>query len=139
MKGFLFFLIFVGALVGVLYFTGTFEFDPDKDAAEVRAAVDKPGMPWTQVVAVSKPRKWRIYNEKKQMIDGREIISYNPGPEVPFEGNNIAERLADGTLPGGFSFRYNFGGDAFEVKFDAAGQVEAVHDLITQKDLLDNR
>lgn len=136
----LFGLLLVGAaLFAALHYGGMFSYDPAAEAKQVRAAVDQPGASWTKVVAVQAPRKWCVWNETKKMVDGEELVTTKPGPEVPFDAKNLEQRLADGNLPAGFSFIYDFGGDRFAVKFDDAGNVEYVQDMKTMKDLLDNR
>jgi hypothetical protein len=139
MKVLLGLLVLAGALAAVLYYGGMFGFDPVQQAKDTRAAIT-PGMSWEKVAAISEPKRWRIYNEHKQTIEGEEIISYEPGPDVSFQGNNIAERLKEGSLRGGFEFRYDFHsqkGGAFIVKFDQNGDVEYVTDAPTLGTLLD--
>jgi hypothetical protein len=139
MKVLLGLLVVAGGLYAALHFGGMFSFDPIKQANDTKAGI-KVGMSWQAVnKAGYEPRKWRIYNTKKQTVEGHEIVMYVPGPEVPFEGNNIESRLKDGSLPGGFEYVYDFHagkGGAFNVKFDANGDVEGITDAITMGTLL---
>ncbi len=131
-------LLFAGALFALLYYTGMFEFNPAQQAADARAAV-KPGMSWDKVIgAVSPPKEYRIYVKKIKNIAGQQMEVLEPGPSLPFDRENLANRLADGSLPGGFDFTYVFSNsEAFTVHFDENGDVAHVSDSAIMKKLLD--
>ena len=140
MKFLLGLLVVCGGIGGVLFYSGSFSFDPVAQEKEARAAINV-GMHWDKVVdGAGEPRKWVAWRISKQRIGGQEIEIEEPGPEMKFDAESIRNRISDGTLPAGFALRYSFHegkGGVFSVKFDEYGDCQGIHDEMTMANLLD--
>jgi len=137
MKAILGLIVVLAAGGIILYYTaGYSSFDPSKQGRDHRAAIT-PGATWKQVVDINPPKKWRAMIKTKKKVGKEEIETIEPGPQNPFDGDRVAARLADGSLPHGFRFDYVYSGSvAFAVVFDEVGLVTEVQDLVTMGDLL---
>lgn len=127
-------------IVGMYYFGGYSSFDPDKQGRDAKAAI-KPGMTWTQVIAVAgenpKLHTISMYTTKigKQKVQERKV-----GPAVRFDKSKVSSGLSSNRYPNGFILSYMFSEQvAFSVEFDAKGVVVDVEDNATIADLLDSR
>ncbi len=131
-------ILVVGIGYGAMHYGGLLSFDPAQQGRDAKAAI-KPGMSWKKVVsATTEPTECRFYVIQKKNIDGNEIEVTKPSAFTSFDGDNLANRLADESLPAGFEFLYKYTADVqFLVKFDSAGDVEYIADAPTMKDLLD--
>jgi hypothetical protein len=136
-------LLVLGALAlgGVYMFGGYSNFDPEKQAQELRAAI-KPGMTFKQVmkVAQGKNPKYSAINRFEHK-EGKEVVyEYREGTPVAFDEKKVTQRLRDNEVPHGFVLSYNFSEKtAFAVEFDGDGKVEDIRDLRTMADLLQTR
>ncbi|MCB9849096.1 MAG: hypothetical protein H6817_00155 [Phycisphaerales bacterium] len=129
--------LLIGAGAAVLHFTGAFKFNPTQQAQDVIAQI-KPGMDYKKVAGISTPRKYCIYVKKTKSFGGETIEYWAPGPDVPYDEAALAARVNDGSLGGGFMFRYNFSqSDMYEVTFDQYGAVISVDKNETLNKLFD--
>lgn len=131
MRLFLGFVLVVGGAFAALYYGGGFAtFDPSQQGRDAKAQI-APGMAWKKVIDVAgEPREYCVMIVKKGFVV--------PGPSVPFQSDQLAQRVAENSLPEGFAFQYRFSeSEAFDVTFDASGTVQHVQDAITMATLLD--
>ncbi|MGD8453348.1 MAG: hypothetical protein PVJ57_16165 [Phycisphaerae bacterium] len=133
-------LLVAGLIVaGIYLFGGTRSFDPDKQGRQARAAI-QPGMSWEQVVKICEPKNFRIVQATKQKTFNGETVIKKPGVPQRYDHALLAGEVDARRMEHGFVFDYNFSHQvAFEVWFDAAGEVTEVNDLATMADLLDTR
>jgi hypothetical protein len=138
MKALLGLLIVVGGLGAALYYSGMFEFDPVQQAKDAKASVQI-GMSWEKVAdKVGEPKEYRIFVSSKKMIGGKEVEIIKLGPANKFNRANLKQRIADGSLPYGFTFTYVFtAAESFDIVFDATGAVSSVQDNVGIKRLFD--
>ena len=138
MKALIGILVVVGGMVGLLFYTGMFDFNPVQQAKDARAKV-APGMTWEQVAdAVGDPKEYRVFVERERNVGGQKIKMVELGPANRFSRDGLKQRLDAGTLPEGFTFPYVFtAAEAFDVVFNAEGNVIGVQDQVGIKHLLD--
>ena len=131
MKALLVVFVLVCAVVGAVLYFGLGGFDPMAEAQDVRASIE-PGMDWTQVVEIKRPRKMVVYEPNPE--------SDNYMAETPprdFDEATVREAIAEGWYGEGFKFEYNMGNnEAFAVQFDQHGVVTEITELMTFGDLL---
>jgi hypothetical protein len=117
----------------VLYYTGGVgAFDPAEQGRQAKAAL-RPGMSFDQACDLTgDPRKYQIINRKVRRFQGEEFVSLVPAPPVDCTRARIKERLAEGSLPYGFVCAFTYSADvAFTVKYDEAGAVASVEEVMT--------
>lgn len=127
MKVLIVLMVLVGAGIAAAYYFGGFTtLDPAAQAQAIRQEV-KPGMTWEQVADLHEPN--RLYPIDFNTINGE-------GQPIDFDRANITKLIADGGLPSGFLYKFNFSqAHAVGVTFDGAGKVLSVDDLRTTADL----
>ena len=137
MKFLIVLLLLVAAGIAVFVMQAK-DHDPSKQGEDAKASIS-PGMSWTQVLdTAGEPKKYAYLILKKETIGGVEVETMRPSPLIKFDRDRVAERVDTGDMPHGFVFRYVFSRSvAFAVQFDPAGNVEVVHDLMTEADLFD--
>jgi len=131
-------LALVGAGWLAVYYGGGYgSFDPSDQGRKARAAV-APGMSHTQAFdACGDPRKVRKIRRVVERVDGREVVTFRPGPEVETTRERLEQRIKEDAFPHGFVVGYRYSESvAFAVHFDKDGTVEYVEDLRTMADLL---
>lgn len=123
-------LVVVIALVAlVVKFGGVTSFDPAAGAQQFVADV-QPGMTWQQVVAVKAPKKYAAFKDDPESMMGH-------GPIVRFDEASFASSMQQASYPLGFFFEYTFDAEhAYNVNFDAQGNVESIEERMTTSDLL---
>ncbi|MCH7591744.1 MAG: hypothetical protein IH989_03035 [Planctomycetes bacterium] len=133
------FLVLVGAVFGIVFYSGGISgFDPSDQGLKARAAL-APGMSFSQACDLTgDPKKFRIINRKVERIRGEEIVFFVPSPRVKCSRERINERLAEGSLPYGFVCTFTYSASvAFTVEYDKTGAVVAVTDAVTQNSIFD--
>lgn len=134
-------LILLGAAIfGVYQWGGYKTLDPDQQAADAKAAIT-PGTNWQKVVQIAgDPKQYQVIIVEKEDEETGEPLLTKPGPRNKYSHRGLSERIADGGLPNGFIFAYQFSArSAFEVYFDGMGNVIYVQDMATMTDLLQMR
>lgn len=121
----LFVLVIVGVFL-VVKFGGVTNFDPAAGAEQFVQDV-QPGMSWQQVVDLKKPKKYSAYNPDKEL---------GHGPIVDFDPDKFATNMQNNSYPYGFFFEYTFDAEhAYNVSFDAQGNVETIESRMTTSHL----
>ncbi len=141
MKAIIVLMLVIGLVIAGVYFFGGYKsFDPDKQGRDAKAAI-KPGMTWTQVIAVAgeNPKLQTISISKRKV--GKKIEEERMvGPKVPFNKARVASKLSANEYPNGFVLSYHFSEQvAFAVEFDGKGVVTEIGDEMTMADLLQSR
>lgn len=138
MKAIIILLVVGGAVLGVVYFMGGYSsFDPTEQGEKAKAAI-KTGMSLKQVldVAGDKPK----YRPINMMKIAKDLRAPQAGEPVDFVRSRVEGKIADGEMPNGFILQYRFSDQcAFDVTFNAAGNVVGVADIATMADLLGTR
>ncbi len=117
------------AVALVVKFGGVAGFDPAAGAQQFVADV-QPGMTWQQVVAVKAPKKYAAFKDDPESMVGH-------GPIVKFDETQFASNMQSASYPLGFFFEYTFDAEhAYNVNFDAQGNVESIEERMTTSDLL---
>jgi len=120
-------------LVGlILYYVGGLSgYDPAEQADIFKNSI-KQGDPWTKVLDVRPPKTWAA-------LDYTNPDSLDPrGASRDFKEQSFRDAMTNGTGPAdGFIFEYIFDTEhAYDVWFDAAGNVTTIEDRPTASDLL---
>jgi len=134
-------LVVLGLVIaGVYYLGGYSSFDPNQQGEQAKAAI-KPGMTWTQVIAVAGENpKLQTISVSKRKISGQVREERMLGAKVNFSKSQLADRLKYNEYPNGFILSYVFSERvAFDVLFDGTGKVVSVSDAMTMADLLQTR
>ena len=137
MKALLYTVLVVAALFGLAYLAGLFEMeDPEVAAANFKAQVT-PGMDWTAVVAIRRPRKYVYYSPDP---NGFGMLERGP---FDFSEDAVKPYAQGGGGSQSFGFPYQFSAgletsehDAFVLVFDNAGKFLRFEDVMTFSDLL---
>jgi hypothetical protein len=136
-------IIIVLALGGlaVVYFAGGLSsYDPDKQGAEAKAAIN-PGMTWKQVIdAAGEPGRYQTYVKDVKTVAGEKIEDLRLTNPMQFDRPLFENDIAGKTMPDGFVFNYVFSHQvAFNVHFDANGLAAGIEDQRTAADILGTR
>jgi hypothetical protein len=76
-------------------------------------------------------------NMMPQQFGNRTVEVETPGTPADFNRKRLEERLAKNQAPHGFILQYRFSeATAFAVRFDGAGNVVDIEEMITMADLL---
>ncbi|UCC29040.1 MAG: hypothetical protein JSU86_12640 [Phycisphaerales bacterium] len=139
MKAFIALLVLIGLGWVVLYYAGGYgSFDPSEQGRQARAAL-RPGMPFGQACDITgDPKYYRIINRKVRRINGQEVAMMVPAPPVKCTRDRISQRLAEGSLPYGFTSTFTYSTTvAFTVTYDDTGAVKKVVDAVTMADWME--